>query len=125
MLSNHSYRRFSRSREVTSSFTAGAFRRIAATKSAPVRSLPTGVLKQIGVRFLENAYSHNIELQADEFGARLADAALYDPYAAIKLLQQLNDWQKNKAGFQLPGYFSSHPPFAERIANLKQWLQER
>ena len=96
----------------------------AATKSAPVRSLPADVLKQIGVRFLENAYSHNIELQADEFGARLADAALYDPYAAIKLLQRLNDWQKTKAGFQLPGYFSSHPPFAERIANLKHLLHE-
>jgi predicted Zn-dependent protease len=96
----------------------------AAAKSAPVRSLPAGVIKQIGVRFLENAYSHNIELQSDEFGARLTDAALYDPYAAVKLLQRLADWQKTKAGFQLPRYFSSHPPFAERIANLKHLLHE-
>ncbi len=96
----------------------------AATKSAPARGLPAGVLKQIGVRFLENAYSHNIELQADEFGARLADAALYDPYAAIKLLQRLADWQNTKAGFVLPGYFSSHPPFAERIGNLKRLLHD-
>ncbi len=96
----------------------------AATRTAPVRGLPAGVLKQIGVRFLENAYSHNIELQADEFGARLADAALFDPYAAIKLLERLADWQNHKAGFQLPGYFSSHPPFAERIANLKHLLRE-
>jgi len=96
----------------------------AAAKSAPVRGLPAGVLKQIGVRFLENAYSHNIELQADEFGARLADAALFDPYAAIKLLERLADWQKTKAGFHLPAYFSSHPPFPERIAHLKRLLPQ-
>lgn len=97
----------------------------AAARTPAARHLAAGMIKQLGIQFLENAYAHNLELQADEFAIRLADAAGYDPAAGVTLLSRLDEWQSRHAGLRLGSYFSSHPPFAERIAHLRRFCRRQ
>jgi len=90
----------------------------AATRIARV---PSGLLAQWilkgGTTLLFRAYSQNQELDADEFGARLAAAAGYDPRGAIRALARLQQ-QTDGNGALLEEYFSTHPPLALRIEKL-------
>lgn len=63
------------------------------------------------------AYSRNHETEADVVGLRFAARAGYDPRAAAVF------WQKMAAqegGNRPPKWLSTHPPSAERIANLQR-----
>lgn len=63
------------------------------------------------------AYSREHETEADVVGLRFAAKAGYDPRAAISF------WQKMAAketGGRPPKFLSTHPPSAERIANLQR-----
>jgi predicted Zn-dependent protease len=90
--------------------------------------IPGGQLSQwvlsAGVDLLRNAYSQDRELEADEFGARLAAAAGYDPRGAIRALERLQCLEAD-SGLPLAEYFASHPPLALRIAKLKGLIRER
>jgi predicted Zn-dependent protease len=77
-------------------------------------------LRQTGLKLLQSAYSRDNELEADELGARLAQAAGYDPAGAFRLLERLG--RRRGSGGELGDYFASHPPENERLAHLKTVL---
>ena len=95
----------------------------AATRAARI---PGGLLSQwilgAGVSLFHNAYSQDRELEADEFGARLAAAAGYDPRGAIQVLERLQEVEAD-GGLPLAEYFSSHPPLELRIQRLRGFIR--
>jgi Zn-dependent protease with chaperone function len=88
-------------------------------------SIPGGLLSQwilsTGMSLLHSAYSQDQEFDADEFGARLAAAAGYDPRAAIRAFERLQRLETD-AELPLARYFSSHPPLAQRIERLTRLI---
>jgi len=74
-------------------------------------------LRQTGLRLLQSAHSQECELEADELGARLAEAAGYDPGGAVRLLRRLQTLRGTPQG--VGEYFASHPAAAERIAQIQ------
>jgi len=62
--------------------------------------------------------SRQAETEADRIGVELAARAGYDPNAAISL------WQKMEklGGSQPPKWLSTHPPHADRIADLQNQI---
>ena len=92
-----------------------------------VARIPGGILSQgiltAGVKLLHSAYSRDQELDADEFGARLAAAAGYDPRGAIRAFERLRGLEADGA-LPLAEYFSSHPPMAVRIERLRGLVRD-
>jgi len=98
---------------------------IAAAAKAPIRS-PLGVwLRNVGVRFLETAYSRDNELEADRLGVRLAAAGGYDPQGAIRLLGRLGQLHESPDPLTLGEYFSTHPTAEVRIQAIRRYLATR
>lgn len=98
---------------------------VAAAARAPIRS-PLGVwLRNVGVRFLETAYSRDNELEADKLGVRLAVAAGYDPQGAIRLLTRLSQLHQSPDPLTLGEYFSTHPTAEVRIQAIRRYLAAR
>ena len=87
----------------------------AAAVAAPAGSLGAW-LRQQGLQLLLSAHSREGELEADELGLRLAAAARFNTAGAIALLHRLERYGPDPAA--LGQYFASHPPAAERIAQL-------
>jgi predicted Zn-dependent protease len=111
-----------------------------------VQKLPLGSLVQLPVDVFEAGYSKDQELEADREGAKLAEAAGYSAEGAISMFrkfQKVQDelQQARDAGSQprtvltlpielgnvvvmqtLEGYFRSHPPESERIAQMEQLM---
>ena len=63
-------------------------------------------------------YSRTLELAADREGARLATAAGFSSNASADALRRLSRISPDHTG--LGEYFSSHPPFAERLRELEE-----
>lgn len=111
----HVIRRHAMDRMMTNSVLNAAIR--AVPVGGLVRSQLGGMLRQM----LEQRYSQDQELDADQLGVRLARAAGFRADAAIELLDRL----KRRSG-ESPGigeYFSSHPPFDLRIARVRHFLK--
>ncbi len=87
-------------------------------KAASIRGLLNSWLGNVGVKFLESAYSQDMELEADTLAARLATAAGYDPHAPKQLLARLGKLNKSDKRSSFWNYFSSHPTFDIRINNI-------
>ena len=67
------------------------------------------------------------ESEADHLGLILMTRAGYRPQAAVDLWRRMAEVQTNTASLlskAIAKYCSSHPPDAERLANLKLWLTE-
>jgi Zn-dependent protease with chaperone function len=96
--------------------------------AARAARIPGGLLTQwivsTGMNLLHSAYSQDQEFDADEFGARLAAAAGYDPRAAIRAFERLQGLD-TEGELPLAQYFSSHPPLAERIDRLRGLIRVR
>ena len=95
----------------------------AASRAVPS---PTGAvagwLIQAGVALFHSTHSQDRELEADEFGARLAAASGYDPRGAIRVLERLKSLTHD-GGLPLAEYFASHPPLEIRIENLRRLIR--
>jgi predicted Zn-dependent protease len=94
-----------------------------ASRTIPVRGLLAGWLRNVGVQFLENAYSRELESEADELGVRLVASAGYDAHAGVRFFRRLEERNSSVGQSELGRYFSSHPPFKVRIDDVKCLLQ--
>lgn len=82
------------------------------------RGLLNPVLREAGLRWLENPHAPEAELEADEFGARIAWAAGYESSAVTELFKRFSAWRVS--GKPLGHFLSSHPAEAERMARIKE-----
>lgn len=94
-----------------------------ASRAAPVRGVLAGWLRNVGIQYLQTAYSRDHELEADRLGLRLARAAGFDPEGPIRLFSRLADLKKSPDPIDLGQYFSSHPTAEVRIQTLRRDLQ--
>jgi predicted Zn-dependent protease len=97
----------------------------AASRTRLVPGVLGAWLRNVGVHFLETAYSRDQELEADRLGMRLAAAAGYEPEAAVQLLTRLGEVNKTAEPGSLGEYFSTHPSPEARINSLHDYLRQR
>jgi predicted Zn-dependent protease len=76
-------------------------------------------LAQAGQQALRRAYSRTDELEADIFSVALVKTAGGDGVAGERLLEKLAQLTTAQNLGITSDYFAAHPPFAERIANLR------
>ena len=115
----HVIRRHAIERIVTNSAVSMAVR------AAPVSGTLGPWLRQVGLRFLETAYSRDQELEADKLGVRLVMAAGYEPGAATVLFSRLAELSKSCDPAALGEYFSTHPSAEVRIRNIQRCVHRR
>jgi beta-barrel assembly-enhancing protease len=98
-----------------------------------------GEVLQLPMDVWQAGYEKDEELEADREGMFLAVAAGYSPYGAVDLLQRLGklereyvihaetlDEEFSQLAIQsLNGYFRSHPPSSERIAQAEQIIAQQ
>lgn len=94
-----------------------------ASRTVPIRGQLSAWLRRTGIKYIESAYSQELEFEADKLGIRLADAAGYDPNASVNLLGRLKELNLSENKFVAGNYFSSHPAFEVRISNINRLLQ--
>ena len=97
----------------------------AASRVAPARGVVVGWVKKVGMQYLESTYSQDLEFQADKLGVRLVEAAGFTPEASIRLLGRLSELKSSEKRIEIGSYFSTHPPFEERIRNINEQLKSR
>jgi len=97
----------------------------AASRSVTVQGPLGAWLRNVGIRFLETAYSRDNELDADKLGVRLATAAGYDPQGAIRLLSRLARLHQSPDPLTLGEYLSTHPTAEVRIQTIRRYLAGR
>ncbi|KAJ7796956.1 peptidase family M48-domain-containing protein [Mycena olivaceomarginata] len=66
-------------------------------------------------------HSRALETEADTVGLKLMSRACYDPAAAPRVFEDMSRLEK---GSQVPSFFRTHPPTADRVAHLKTLLPE-
>jgi len=107
-----------------------------AVTEARGRRFPLGEVAALPVALFQAGYSKQEELEADREGMRLAVAAGYSASGAVHLLETLDRRFHQEAtpdaspgaelsrvaAASLSGYFRSHPPTAERLAQLRQLM---
>lgn len=90
-------------------------------------SKPGGLLSSVAVRavnsLMQNSYSREQELEADNFGAKLMYAAGFNPEAAVKVLEKLGKAESNDPKFF--NYFSSHPVAERRIRQIEALIKNK
>lgn len=89
-------------------------------KRMPGRGVLGSWVRSTGLKLLESAYSQQNETVADQLGTRLGRAAGYDTTGAVMLMRRLMEMCPDNDRSALGVYFSTHPPFDERIANIKK-----
>ena len=91
----------------------------ALARVAPPRHAAAAWLRRSGVALLSKAYSRDHELEADEFAVCLMRAAGLAPDHGAQLLARLTDARGRAGSSGIAEYFASHPPLAERIAQIR------
>jgi len=94
-----------------------------AARAAPVSGALGPWLRNVGLHFLETAYSRDQELEADKLGVRLILAAGYAPEASTELFSRLAELSKSSDPAALGEYFSTHPSAEVRIRSIRQSLR--
>ena len=107
-----------------------------AQTQAALEKVPLGELFSIPVEVFEQGYSKTQELEADREGTRLAVRVHYSPLGAVRLFQAFDRlFPESSQRAQSPeeelsqvalgtltGYFRSHPPDSERIAQIQSMI---
>jgi predicted Zn-dependent protease len=76
---------------------------------------------KLATKFLQQAYSRQDELDADEFGVLLARRTGYDPHAAVRFMERVAARGRTKSG---PAkYFAGHPTPRARIDAIRSLLE--
>jgi predicted Zn-dependent protease len=107
---------------------------------AALQHVPLGSIIYIPAQVFQDGYSKNQELEADSEGTHLAVEAGYSPQGAIQVFARFQKMEeamrgKNKAATPeeemagaaadiLTGYFASHPPSADRIAQIQGLIEQ-
>ncbi len=100
---------------------------------AALQKLPLGELAAIPMEVFEAGYSKTQEMEADREGTRLAVKAHYSPLGAVRMFQAFDrlygestrrsqspeEELSQLAQDTLDGYFRSHPPDSERVAQIE------
>ena len=81
------------------------------------RNAASAWLSKAGRQLLGGAYSSDDELEADAFAVALVGTAGGDALAGERLLEELA--QRVQSVGIAGDYFATHPPLAERVANLR------
>ncbi|HEY6307001.1 MAG TPA: M48 family metalloprotease [Candidatus Angelobacter sp.] len=105
-----------------------------------LRHVPLGSLIYIPVEVFQAGYSKDEEFEADREGTRLAVNAGYSPEGAIRVFarfQKMEEVMRGKntaatpeqemagaAAQILTGYFESHPPSADRVAQIQSLIAQ-
>lgn len=108
---------------------------------AALRKVPLGELIYIPVAVFQAGYNKDQELEADREGTALAVAAGYSPNGAIEVFTDFQRLEERLAGKArkatpeeeisstavqiLTGYFRSHPPSADRIAEIQKLIRDK
>jgi beta-barrel assembly-enhancing protease len=101
-----------------------------------LRKVPLGELVGLPIEVFEAGYSKEQELEADREGTRLAVEASYSANGAVRMFETFDRLhQETQAKAKTPqqelsqvaletiaGYFRSHPPTAERIAEVEKMI---
>jgi len=114
-----------------------------------IHNLPLGGAVQLPIEIFEAGYSKEQELEADREGARLAEAAGYSAEGAISMFRKMQKLQEEVEQYRargsqrrtvltlpfelgnvlvlqtLEGYFRSHPPEQERIAQIERLISDQ
>ena len=84
-------------------------------------SYETAQLAQIAGSFINMKHGRDDELESDALGLRLVREAGYDPAAMIRVMQVL---EKASGGSSQPEFASTHPSPANRIARIREQLEQ-
>lgn len=83
-----------------------------------------GTLAQIATALAGNgvqlAHGRSQETEADEYGARYAAAARYEPQGLVRFFQKLQSQEGQ--GSAVLKWLSTHPPSSERVAHLEKFI---
>ena len=104
-----------------------------------LRKIPLGRLAALPIEVFEAGYNKDQELEADREGTQLAVQAVYSANGAIRMFETFQrlyeQYQAHARSPQqeleqvaldtLSGYFRSHPPASERIAQIKTLIASR
>ncbi|MBW1851305.1 MAG: M48 family metalloprotease [Deltaproteobacteria bacterium] len=82
-----------------------------------------GQLINLGSALAFNKFSRDAEREADHFGTKYMVQAGYNPKASIDMMKQLQQLHEKEPTL-LETWFMTHPPTAERIANLSHEIDE-
>ncbi|HEG44356.1 MAG TPA: hypothetical protein ENH94_09935 [Phycisphaerales bacterium] len=95
------------------------------SRTSIARGMVSAWIKNVGLKFFESAYSQSREFDADGLGGRLMKAAGFKPDGAEKLLKRLWKLSSDNDPLGMSVYFSTHPPFNERIGNINSVLGQK
>jgi predicted Zn-dependent protease len=70
---------------------------------------------------MELPKSRGMEKEADDIGVELAARAGYNPQASVSLWQKM---EKVAGGSEPPKFLSTHPPSADRVADLQKQIEK-
>ncbi len=97
----------------------------ASIRKIPIAGLATQWIRSAGTKVIQSAYSHDAEFMADKFGARLPQSSGFNPMAGPSLLRRLQVLAREDSTPSFWNYFTSHPPFDERINRLKAYIKSK
>lgn len=111
----HVVRRHAMDRLMASSLIRGGLSRL------PVGGALGTPIIRMATAMLDQGYSQDTELEADRLGFKLAQAAGFDPSAAIRLLNRLRTIPTE--AWLLSTYLSSHPSVDVRVQQIERLLK--
>ena len=90
------------------------------SRGTPLQGVLRPVLARVIKQLVNQGYSRGQEFEADAAAIQITRVAGYNPEGAIRLFRRLQTCTTQTEG--LANYFSSHPPFSQRIDRIQKSL---